>query len=120
MESRMGRHSSEETLARWMQETRMPEHSSIQPLILDFARGDSSSEVACAHLTMLMAGYPVPLQWATNGFDMHRKAWFIRAMMEHANDALPGFTEAELEPVWRRYPSLRRRAEAAEAAWKRN
>lgn len=116
----MGKRSSEETLARWMNATRMPEHDSIQPLIVDFARGDSASEVACAHLTMLLAGYPVPLQWATNGFDMHRRAWFIRAMMEHANDELPGFTEAELEQVWRRYPSLRRRAEAAEAPWKRN
>lgn len=115
----MSRHSSEETMSRWMSEARMPEYTSIQPLILDFANGDSSSEVACAHLTMLLAGYPVPLRRATSGFDMYRKAWFIRAMMEHATEELPGFTEVELERVWRRHPDLRRKAEAAEAAWKR-
>lgn len=116
----MSGHNSEETLSRWMSEARMPEYDSIQPIILDFANGDSSWEVACAHLTMLLAGYPVPLQRATSGFNVYRKAWFARAMMAHAMEELPGFTEAELERVWRRHPYLWRQAEAAEAAWKRN
>ena len=114
----MGRHISEETLARWMSEARMPAHSSIRPLILDFAKGGSLVRVGCAHLTMLLAGYPVPLQWVTNGFDCHRMSWFIRAMMEHANGQWRGFTMSELEAVWRRHPYLRDRVEATERTWK--
>lgn len=47
MEWTMGKHSSEETLARWMNQTTMPEDSSIKSLVLDWARGDSSSEIGC-------------------------------------------------------------------------
>jgi hypothetical protein len=54
----------------------------------------------------------------TNGFDVRRRVWLTRAMLEHANDELPGFTGAELEYVWQRYPSLCPRAEVAEMASK--
>lgn len=121
MEWTMGKHSSEETLAHWVNQTTIPEDSSIKSLILDWAKGDSSSEVGCAHLMMLLAGYPVPLDRATLGFDMYRKSWFIRAMMEFVgDDEWRGVARAELERVWRSHPYLRDRAVAAERAWKTN
>ena len=115
----MGKHSSEERLADWMNQTKMPEQSSIKSLILDWTRGDSASEVGCAHLVMLLAGYPVPLDRSTLGFDMYRKSWFIRAMMEFLDDdRWRGVAPAELERVWRSHPQLRARVIAAERAWK--
>lgn len=115
----MSMHISEHTLLGWMRQTKMPEYSSIKPLLLNFAMGgSSSSEIGCLNLVMLLAGYPVPLRLATNGFDMHRMAWFIRSMMEHADDQWPGFTKAELEPVWQRHPDLHARVQAAAAVWR--
>lgn len=119
MEWTMGKHESEETLAGWMNQTEMPEHSSITSLLLEWARGDSSSEAGCAHLIMLLAGYPVPLDRATLGFDMYRKSWFVRAMMEFVDDdKWRGVSRADLEQVWRSHPYLRDRAVAAERVWK--
>jgi len=115
----MSKHLSHSKIDRWMNETAMPEHTSVTPLILDFARGDSSSELGCAHLMMMLAGYPVPLQRITQGFDCYRKSWFIRAMMEHVDDSeWQGIAQAELKQIGKRYPHLVSRAKAAEKAWR--
>ncbi|PDT10526.1 hypothetical protein CO655_12040 [Rhizobium sp. M1] len=114
----MSKHLSHSKMDRWMNQVAMPEHSSIKPLILAFSMGNSSSEIGCAHLMMLLAGYPVPLPQATLGFDLHRMSWFIRAMMEYLDeDEWPGIAQAELEQVWKKHPYLRTKAEAAEKAW---
>lgn len=114
----MSKHVSHLKMERWMNQVAMPEHTSIKPLILDFSSGNSSSEIGCAHLMMLLAGYPVSLPQATLGFDMYRQSWFIRAMMEYLDeDEWPGIARAELEQVWKRHPYLRLKAVAAEKAW---
>lgn len=41
---------SEEQMDRWMRDANLPTHHSIADLIADFASGDSSGEIACAHM----------------------------------------------------------------------
>ena len=113
----MKRYESQEKVARWLEEAGMPEHTTVAPLIFEFSKGNSSSELGCAHLCAVLAGYPVPLQLATAGFDQTRKSWFIRAMMEVVTDQWRGFSERELETLWKRHPVLRTSAEAAEEVW---
>lgn len=97
----MGRLRAEETPAHWMSQTTMPEQGSIRPLILDWAKGNSSSEVGCAHLVAARR-LPVPLDRAPLGFDIYRKNWFIRAMMGFVDDGeWCDVACAELERVWK-------------------
>ena len=68
----MKRYESQEKVARWLEEAGMPEHTTVAPLIFEFSKGNSSSELGCAHLCAVLAGYPVPLQLATAGFEVLR------------------------------------------------
>lgn len=106
---------AEEQMDRWMRDATLPTHHSIADLIADFASGDSSGEIACAHMYAALCGYPVPLDRALNG-DWQRKAWAVRGMMEIATGEWEGSLD-QLNGVFRRYPLIRKRAQAARRAW---
>jgi len=110
----------EEKFDRWIEEANLPEYESIADTILEFCRyGNSTSEIACAHLYVALCGYQVPLERTFDGLDYIRKSWFIRAMMEVVTDEWRG-NEEGIQIIWRRHPWLRQKAKAAEVAWNRD